>query len=464
MVEVAQRLKNQGHDILYWVHSLPEAILDKTKFPSTIFHDLSDALALKSPAGMRIDFAPPSADLLRRLRDAEVTVLTMMNKKFEYLSLEERKHFYYHLVGYWHEVILRFKPEAIIYGVTPHTVYDFVIYALAKVLGIKTIMFDWTRVRDRLLIMNDFLEGNLELRFAMRATAGRDFSVDDLDPDIKHYYAEQRDLEFDATPRDTTVLVGKYRGINRMLLKLKVIFSSLFSLKIGTALFWRVARLFRGDLQKEYGRWQTKPDFSRKFVYVPLNYQPECSTCPLGEVFVDQILMIETLAAALPKDWIIYVKEHPFQWLPRGPIYFSYRYRGYYEAIAKLPNVCLVSANTDTFSLINHAQAVATVTGSAGWEAILRSKPVLVFGYPWYRDCHGVFMVRDAQSAKDVLDKIKDGWQLDQKEIIRYLYNFGKVSFPGYLDAFGKETYQMDAQQNIANIFNALVGELEKKD
>ena len=50
------------------------------------------------------------------------------------------------------------------------------------------------------------------------------------------------------------------------------------------------------------------------------------------------------------------------------------------------------------------------------------SKPVLVFGYPWYRDCHGVFMVKDADSCKEALDAIARGYQVDQQKVINTVW------------------------------------------
>jgi capsule polysaccharide export protein KpsC/LpsZ len=39
---------------------------------------------------------------------------------------------------------------------------------------------------------------------------------------------------------------------------------------------------------------------------------------------------------------------------------------------------------------------VVTVTGTAGWEACVRARPVMVFGEPWYAGCEGVFRARSA--------------------------------------------------------------------
>ena len=110
--------------------------------------------------------------------------------------------------------------------------------------------------------------------------------------------------------------------------------------------------------------------------------------------------MIEILAAVVPNNWLIYVKEHPYQWLPRGAKYFDYRYAGFYEKIQRIKNVRLVPVTTDTFTLIERAQTVATITGTAGWEAVLRGKSALCFGYSWYRHCPGIWRVNDAATCR----------------------------------------------------------------
>ena len=127
-------------------------------------------------------------------------------------------------------------------------------------------------------------------------------------------------------------------------------------------------------------------------------------------------MAVETLSYCLPKDWFIYVKENPFQWKPRGAIYFSYRYEGYYEAMSRLKNVRLVPVDTDTYTLIENAKAVASVAGTAPYgEGLFRGKPGIIFGYPWYRNCHGIFKVNNVASCLEALNKIKDGFKVDHQ-------------------------------------------------
>ncbi|MBI1974780.1 MAG: hypothetical protein HYS57_00280 [Parcubacteria group bacterium] len=206
------------------------------------------------------------------------------------------------------------------------------------------------------------------------------------------------------------------------------------------------------------------PDFSKKFVYVALQYQPECSTSPLGGVFVNQLLMIETLSAALPSGWEIFVKEHPLQWKPRGVSYFSYRYRGYYEAIVAVPHVRLVSPDTDSFPLIEKSQCVAVVIGTAGWEALLRGKPVLTFGHAWYADCPHVYKVSDADGTKRAFAAVKSGAAVSREDMIDYLYSFGHITLPGFREEYSQDVSPITVAENIENHVRFMEDALQKKE
>ena len=179
-------------------------------------------------------------------------------------------------------------------------------------------------------------------------------------------------------------------------------------------------------------------------------------------MFVDQILMIEILSAALPDGWIIYVKEHPTQWLAFGLNYTDSRYLGYYKKIAKIKNVSLIPVETDTYALINKSQAVATVTGTAAWEGILRLKPGIIFGYPWYRDCPGIFRVDSVESCRQSLNKIINNFSFDQGQIINYLKSFDDATIHGYIEGGIGRNSRLTKEENVDNINKSVMLEIKK--
>src|SRR3989338_2152553 len=195
----------------------------------------------------------------------------------------------------------------------------------------------------------------------------------------------------------------------RRLLKASVAF-----IKDGTIIERAVMKLFKlmkRNLLDEHRQYESEADFGKPYVYFPLQYQPELTTSPLGGVFVDQLLAIKILAAALPNGWQVYVKEHPAQLGVHGGNETAGRWLGYYKTIAAIPHVRLVPINTNTFALGDHAKATATMTGTAAWEAIMRGKPAIVFGYPWFQHAPGILRAESVEDCRRAFDKIASGFK-----------------------------------------------------
>jgi hypothetical protein len=129
-------------------------------------------------------------------------------------------------------------------------------------------------------------------------------------------------------------------------------------------------------------------DIEQRFIYFPLQLQPEMTTSSLGGRFRDQLLAIEELSRILPDDVKIYVKENPKQGAYlRGPLFF--------HRLKRIPNVVFMPSFANTNTLIAHCEGVATITGTVGWEAVRKGKNAIVFGSTWYSSFPGVFRWSD---------------------------------------------------------------------
>lgn len=137
------------------------------------------------------------------------------------------------------------------------------------------------------------------------------------------------------------------------------------------------------DLSIEEVKWRKS-----KYGVFFLHYQPELSTVPRGNLFGQQLVAIYEIAASLPKDVRLLVKEHPSMYF--RPFNVSVRSGGFYENIASISNVDLVPLQEDSFSLIDGANFVATITGTAGFEGYCRGKQVIIFGSTFFDHLSGV--------------------------------------------------------------------------
>jgi len=86
------------------------------------------------------------------------------------------------------------------------------------------------------------------------------------------------------------------------------------------------------------------------------------------------------------------------------------------------------------------------VTGTAGWEAIVRGTPALVFGDPWYKHAPGCFSTKTRDALQSALHAIHENAPTHTDEqVIDYV---SRVASGGYFwpEAAGEEE---DAQADL---------------
>ncbi len=450
------------HHISYWVRMEHVFQINKNEFPNTVFHNYRDALDGKPASGIDdSDFEPLSQESLIKFSETEAEILTMMEKKFELWSVNQKRDFYFDLMRYWRGVFEKFKPDLIIFSDVPHEVYSFVVYALAKDYGVKTIMFENIFDYGRLILFHDYKFGNDVLAEAKKNNFSEDYRLEDLSDYTREYYKKQISGK-DETPLYVSGYNKEHSGWNKFRRLTKARWAFVKDGTIFERAVKRFFKLFKSNVIKDYKKLETPPDFGKKFIYVPLHFQPERTTSPQGGYFVDQLLMVKTLSHALPEGWLLYVKEHPSQWKPHGSDYTGYRYPGYYEEIIKLKNARIVPVSTNNYELIKNSQAVATVTGIPGWEAILRGKPALIFGYSWFMQAPGVFRVQSVNDCRDVFEKIENGYRADMQKMLNYSVLLDKTSFEGFNDNYGRQVSKITDEDNASNMFKVIKSAIEK--
>ena len=121
-----------------------------------------------------------------------------------------------------------------------------------------------------------------------------------------------------------------------------------------------------------------------EFVYFPLHLEPEVNVHVMGRRFFNQLDAVQALLGVLPQGWTVLLKENPKQ---------GYVHRGdaFYRRLRMLPGVRLVADEMPSARLIERSQLVATIVGTAGYEALLAGKACIHFGDAWYAGLPGAF-------------------------------------------------------------------------
>ena len=190
-------------------------------------------------------------------------------------------------------------------------------------------------------------------------------------------------------------------------------------------------------------------DFSKKFVYLPLHYQPEASTCVCAEKYEKQLFYIDSWAKSLPADTVLYVKEHYALIGHRDP--------HFYTDLKKYPNVVLINPWESSRKLIEKSVAVAALTGTAGLEAMLLRKPVFVCGNAVYETAPGIIKVDDI--FDNYLPNINTWKQPERVDVLKYLC--ACVRSYGKGNAYAQNFYEL-IDENIDDICESLYREMKR--
>jgi hypothetical protein len=191
-----------------------------------------------------------------------------------------------------------------------------------------------------------------------------------------------------------------------------------------------ILRIYRHNrLYKEYSRHSSRIP-NNPYVVLFLHFQPEATTLPLGGTFVQQWLAIRALSDGIPEGISLVVKEHPAMfWFS---LQESFRNPDFYRAIRSLGNATLVDLESDPFDLIDNSVAVATITGTVGVQALCRKRPVMIFGNAAYRDCPGVFNVRNAHDVRLAMEQLlSHHCAPDNSKLEKYFHWIESVSLGG---------------------------------
>ncbi|MDO8584847.1 MAG: hypothetical protein Q7R85_01860 [bacterium] len=175
------------------------------------------------------------------------------------------------------------------------------------------------------------------------------------------------------------------------------------------------ARLLRG-----FRDLYSNPEPNEDYAFFPLQYEPEISMLLYAPFFSDQSYVIRQIARSLPVTYKLYVKDHPSM--------VGFRTRSYYKELLKIPNVRLINPVIKSFPLIQNSKIVTTITGSAGWEAVLLKKPVITFGDVFYNALSTVKHCRTIDELPYLIKEQLESTRYNEQELINYIAATMEVS------------------------------------
>ena len=376
-----------------------EKLIDGCKNYSYNFHSIeNDEFIPKAPTQI-IEELKNNHFLFFLIMNSRHSKAILRNCLFDFRSIDYDVNAFYNLVDFAYHILTTNKIELIIFHNIPHEGGDYLLYKVAKLLNIRTIIHYQSMMYNRYCILENIDDFKKNYPPKRNISAEEEKYQKDITTKLEHV----NKLVFIEEVKKTLDKKSRIQKFNKNWFKLLL---ALFSFKRQT-IYKRLIRislyLRKSKEISKYINLRNKAvshdfDLEKKFVYFALHVTPELSVIPLGgDIFYDQIISLEKLSSILPDDFYIYVKDHPFQDnIGRDGDFFT--------RLKKIKNLKLIATNFSSSKLVEKSQFVSTICGTVGFEALQLQKPVLTFGLAWYSGFSGVFQYKDDLNIEKLLE------------------------------------------------------------
>ncbi len=491
-VKVAGVLKEKhSYEPVYWIgYSYDNSYhIVRDKFPEIEYQSTEEAWKAVFPQKVQAHFNDYQVDIdfIHKYSSYEIQAFTMMNRidydRRSFCYMERERH-YNNLIKYWEACLDLYKIDVVISAVTPHRVYDYVLYLLCKERGIPFLTYQYSMTEGRIYSSKDFevLDDRFTESYNKYLDLGN-LQWDGIDKNIRKSYESvisdysvavpyymkehkansqksnkisywitqyiERRLQF-AKQTSHGSKKHFWKNTQTCFKKKDLSLESTYMTPFNYWVLWKRAMSFKTKLRKFYDLSTTMPNENDNYILFPLHYQPEQTTSPTGGLFVNQLLAIEMLLKYTPSDYYIYVKEHPTEFMAQFLGQTS-RTIDFYKDLVNNPRVKLMPLNANPYELMKNAKAVATISGTVGWEAICNKKPVVIFGSIWYEKFNGVLRIKDGLSASKTMNFI-DNYRFNEHDLLAYLYSFQENSIVAYHYDGYKEHCDVTEEESVNNL------------
>ena len=207
----------------------------------------------------------------------------------------------------------------------------------------------------------------------------------------------------------------------------------------------------------------------RPYFLFTAHKQPERTTCPDAGYFYSHIDILKVLDQVLPKEFLIFYKEHPSNF--RKPFSLdSQRSKEFFETLINInpKRIKLLKTSTNQFDAIDGSTAVVSATGTSCWEGLIRGKPALIFGSSWYENCHGVFRFENVEKLEKDIEKIIKKFEININEVatfLEYLYQIDEdISWRREINlgAISNSLHNKDYKRRVEKIAKAYKNGLQR--
>ena len=412
-------------------------------------------------------------DVLEAMLPYKSMALDIMMRESDYdvYDISYLEKVYYKHLKYWYNILASNNINTIIFTVVPHLCGEYILYALAKTMDIKTlIMYPQFSVEGLFFNFGYSIESiGCFVEKKYRELGDAQIVNKDLHPFMKKAIESvDNNHVMGATKTNEIKKFMNYR--KRMYSSVKTILESyfhIFKIKLGIEkrkykkdsiesyrrrinLGLRIRKISKKIISiDEYDKIADSPRNGEVYIYFPLQVTPECSTMPLAGEFKNQLLSIEMLAeVAKEYNIFIYVKEHWSQMC---------RDKSFYEKLTNIPGVRLIKSSINSLQLIDNSFCVASQTGNCLFEAMIKNKFAIALGSgnP-LKGAPNIITVKTKKDALEAIARISNHGEILHGEVMKYCYAMQNTMAFMYLDSVSEASQYYDKKVTAKKIVHYL--------
>ena len=193
-----------------------------------------------------------------------------------------------------------------------------------------------------------------------------------------------------------------------------------------------------------------------KFLYFPLQSEPEASILLNTPFYSNQINLIETIAKSIPINYVLYVKEHPLQKIK------LWRSIEDYKKIRNIPNVRFLHPSVNAQEVLEKSQGVIAISGATGFEALFYHKPVFLFGDEYYDKLSMVTKIETFDELSYKIQNTLSNFEFNEKELSILVKVLKEFALPVPYYSILKDGVSLSSFQKNHKNFNLINLEFEK--
>jgi len=404
--------------------------------------------------------------------------LVNLEKKYDlnlWLNVFSERYFYKHLsdfhkftkneiftiiensILFFVDILERSKPKLVLTQPIGENISNLLLYQLAKKMGIQILMPNFLHMKNRILMSNNLVGMEISDQFKK--------IMENFNNSLQTY-----DGEFIKKQDNTEIvnIISNYnynaitfsQKINHYIKRLshdpEPLYHNLGKTK-SKMLKHRFQNYFEIRKRKRFFEHNSiKTIEDTKFLYFPLQTEPEATVLTYQPFYSNQIALVENIARSIPIGLTLYVKEHPIQ-ITKGlrPIED-------YKKIISMPNVKLVHTSVASQNLISNSQGVLAISASTGFEALFYKKPIIIFGDEHYEDLSMVTKIKTLTELPDKINHALNNFKFNNKELNALMRAYDEQSITVPYSSMLKDGLVLSSMQRHTNDFNLTIQHFNK--